>query len=353
MLNTLERQADAPVRQAGSVAPVVAVVGATGAVGVELLRCLEARNFPVRSLKLLASERSAGKTMEFRGETLTVEALTEASFEGVNIALFSAGSGISKKFAPVAVAAGAVVVDNSSAFRMDPAVPLVVPEVNAAALSGHSGIIANPNCVAAIAVVALAPLHRAHPIRRLTAATYQAASGAGAAAMAELEESTAAYLRGEAYEPKVLPFPYAFNLFSHNAAMDPVTGYNGEEQKVVAETRRILGAAELPIGITCIRVPVLRAHAMALTVEFDEVVAPEEARALLEAAPGLRLVDDRAANHFPMPSEASGQDDVLVGRIRTDLGDPSGRSLALFVAGDQLLKGAALNAVQIAERLLG
>jgi aspartate-semialdehyde dehydrogenase len=332
--------------------PVVAIVGATGAVGVELLHCLEARGFPLSRLKLLASPRSAGKTLPFRGQGLVIEALDEGSFEGVDIALFSAGSGISKRYAAAAVKAGAVVVDNSSAFRMDPDVPLVVPEVNAAALAGHRGVIANPNCVAAIATVALAPLHRAHPIRRLTAATYQAASGAGAAAMEELRESTAAYLRGESYEQKVLPHPYAFNLFSHNADMDVETGYNGEETKVVAETRRILDAQALPIGITCIRVPVLRAHAMALTVEFDEVVTPEAARALLAQAPGLRLVDDRDKNHFPMPSEASGADDVLVGRIRTDIGDPSGRSLALFVAGDQLLKGAALNAVQIAELLL-
>ncbi|MBX6376216.1 MAG: aspartate-semialdehyde dehydrogenase [Acetobacteraceae bacterium] len=333
-------------------APVVAIVGATGAVGVELLRCLEAREFPLRGLRLLASARSVGRTLPFKGEAIAVEELTEASFEGVDLALFSAGSGISKRYAAAAVRAGAVVVDNSSAFRMDPDVPLVVPEVNGAALASHRGIIANPNCVAAIATVALAPLHRAHPIRRLTAATYQAASGAGAAAMEELRESTAAYLRGEAYTPKVLPHPYAFNLFSHNADVDPDNGYNGEELKVVAETRRILGADDLPIGITCIRVPVLRAHAIALNVEFNEVVTPEEARAILAAAPGLRLVDDRAANHFPMPSEASGQDDVLVGRIRRDLGDPSGRSLALFVVGDQLLKGAALNAVQIAESLL-
>jgi aspartate-semialdehyde dehydrogenase len=250
------------------------------------------------------------------------------------------------------VKAGAVVVDNSSAFRMDAEVPLVVPEVNGAALAGHRGIVANPNCVAAIATVALAPLHRAHPIRRLQVATYQAASGAGAAAMEELRLSTAAALRGEDYAPQVLPHPYAFNLFSHNAEMDEASGYNGEETKVVAETRRILDLPGLPVGITCIRVPVLRAHAMAITVEFDTVVEVAEARRLLAAAPGVRLVDDRAANHFPMPSEASGQDDVLVGRLRTDLGDPSGRSLALFVAGDQLLKGAALNAVQIAELLL-
>jgi len=349
---TLEDPADAQFRQVEAKAPVVAIVGATGAVGVELLRCLESRGFPLGGLKLLASPRSAGKTLDFKGEPVTIEALTEESFAGVDIALFSAGSGISKRYAAAAVKAGAVVVDNSSAFRMDADVPLVVPEVNAASLAGHRGVIANPNCVAAIATVALAPLHRAYPIRRLTAATYQAASGAGAAAMEELRESTAAYLRGESFEPKVLPHPYAFNLFSHNADMDEETGYNGEETKVVAETRRILGTPELPIGITCIRVPVLRAHAMALTVEFDEVVTVEEARTILGNAPGLRLVDNRAANYFPMPSDASGQDDVLVGRIRQDIGDPSGKSLALFVAGDQLLKGAALNAVQIAELLL-
>jgi aspartate-semialdehyde dehydrogenase len=352
MLTTLQEPAEAPLSWVAPDTPVVAIVGATGAVGVELLHCLETRGFPLRGLKLLASPRSVGRTLTFRGRDIPVEVLDETSFEGVDIALFSAGSGISKRYAAAAVRAGAVVVDNSSAFRMDPNVPLVVPEVNAASIARHHGIIANPNCVAAIATVVLAPLHRAHPIRRITAATYQAASGAGAAAMEELRESTAAYLRGEAYAPRVLPHPYAFNLFSHNADMDPETGYNGEETKVVAETRRILGIPELLIGITCIRVPVLRAHAMALTIEFDDVVSPAEARALLAAAPGLRLVDDRVANHFPMPSEASGQDDVLVGRIRTDIGDPSGRSLALFVAGDQLLKGAALNAVQIAEALL-
>ncbi|MDQ0473407.1 aspartate-semialdehyde dehydrogenase [Labrys wisconsinensis] len=338
-------------RPAGAASPVVAIVGATGAVGVELLKCLEARGFPLGALRLLASARSAGRTLPFRGRDIVIEELTEASFAGVDLALFSAGSGISKRYAPIAVAAGAVVVDNSSAFRMDPAVPLVVPEVNGAALAQHRGILANPNCVAAIATVALAPLHRAHPIRRLSLATYQAASGAGAAAMEELRASTAAYLRGEPYAPTVLPHPYAFNLFSHNADIDPASGYNGEELKVVAETRRILDAPGLPIGITCVRVPVLRAHAMAINIEFDAVVTPEEARERLAAAPGLRLVDDRSANHFPMPSEASGRDEVLVGRIRTDIGDPSGRTLALFVVGDQLLKGAALNAVQIAEAL--
>ena len=353
MLDNLEAPAAEPLRRVVATTPNVAIVGATGAVGIELLRCLEARNFPVAQLRLLASARSAGRTLAFRGEAIPVETLTDESFADIDIALFSAGSGVSKRYARAAVQAGAVVVDNSSAFRMDADVPLVVPEVNGATLFQHGGIIANPNCVAAIATVALAPLHRAHPIRRLTVATYQAASGAGAAAMEELRQSTAAYLRGESFTPQVLAHPYAFNLFSHDAAIDPESGHNGEELKVVAETRRILDAPALPIGITCIRVPVLRAHAMALTVEFDAVVTPGSARELLAAAPGLRLVDDVAANHFPMPSEASGVDEVLVGRVRRDLGDPSGRTLAMFVAGDQLLKGAALNAVQIAERLLG
>lgn len=352
MLTDLENLGSGQSAALSTATPVVAIVGATGAVGVELLNCLSARNFPLGGLKLLASARSAGKTLPFNGAELVIEELTEESFDGIDIALFSAGSGISKRFAPIAVKAGAVVIDNSSAFRMEASVPLVVPEVNGEALRRQRGIVANPNCVAAIATVALAPLHRAHPIRRLNISTYQAASGAGAAAMEELRLSTAAYLAGEAFEPKVLPHPYAFNLFSHNADMDPDSGYNGEELKVVAETRRILDVPALPIGITCIRVPVLRAHAMAISIEFDQPVSPQEARSLLEAAPGLRLVDDRAANHFPMPSEASGADDVLVGRIRTDIGDPSGRTLAIFVAGDQLLKGAALNAVQIAERLL-
>ena len=341
------------LEQPGSVAaPLVAIVGATGAVGVELLACLEARGFPVRGVRLLASARSAGRVMAFRGEDLTVEELGEDSFEEVDIALFSAGSGISKRWAQVAVAAGAVVVDNSSAFRMEADVPLVVPEVNGAALAGHSGIVANPNCVAAILTVAVAPLHAVSTVRRMAVATYQAASGAGAAAMEELRQSTAAALRGEAFVPVVLPHPYAFNLFSHNADVDPESGYNGEELKVVAETRRIMALPDLPIGITCIRVPVLRAHGMAVSLTFDAPFDVERARAVLAAAPGVRVVDDRAGNHFPMPSEASGQDDVLVGRVRTDLGDPSGCTLAMFVVGDQLLKGAALNAVQIAEALM-
>ena len=332
--------------------PNVAIVGATGAVGVELLATLAARGFPAASLRLLASERSAGQRMPFAGRELTVEALGPDSFAGVDLALFSAGASVSRRFAPEAVAAGAIVVDNSSAFRMAPDVPLVVPEVNAGAIADHTGIVANPNCVAIIMTVALAPLHRAQPILRIQAATYQAASGAGAAAMAELRDATEAALEGRAYEPRVMRHPYAFNLFSHDAAVDTETLHNGEELKVMAETRRIL-AAQMPIGVTCIRVPVLRAHAIALCVAFAEPMPPERARALLGAAEGVRVVYDAAANHFPMPNEAQGQGLVLAGRIRQDFSDPSGRTVSLFVAGDQLLKGAALNAVQIAERLLG
>ena len=328
----------------------VAIVGATGAVGAELIGCLERRNFPVASLRLLASPRSAGRTLMFKGAPVTVEALTAEAFDGVDIALFSAGASISREFAPIAAARGCVVVDNSSAFRMAPDIPLVVPEVNAAALAGRPAIVANPNCVAAIAVMALAPLHAHNPIVRVIGSTYQSASGAGAAAMEELELSTAAYLAGEAFEPKVLPHPYAFNVFSHNTAIDPATGYNGEESKVMAEIRKILGAPDLRVSFTCVRVPVLRAHSMALTVEFEGHMSVSVAESLLAQAPGVRIVNDSENNHFPMPVEASGQDDVLVGRLRVDASDPSGRTLTLFLAGDQLLKGAALNAVQIAEQ---
>ncbi|MBS0488793.1 aspartate-semialdehyde dehydrogenase [Phenylobacterium sp. NIBR 498073] len=327
----------------------VAIVGATGAVGVELMECLERRNFPVRSLKLLASPRSAGRTYSFQGRQVAVEALTAESFTGVDIALFSAGASISREFAPIAAAKGCVVVDNSSAFRMQPEIPLVVPEVNGALLGEQPRIVANPNCVAAIAVMALAPLNANNKVQRVIGATYQSASGAGAAAMAELEQSTAAYLAGEAFEPKVLPHPYAFNLFSHNAGIDAETGYNGEELKAMEEIRKIMSAPDLRLSFTCVRVPVLRAHSMSLTVEFENPITPQEAEEWLAAAPGVKLVNDALRNHFPMPNEASGGDDVLVGRIRADLSDPTGRTLSIFVVGDQLLKGAALNAVQIAE----
>ncbi len=335
-----------------SSAPVVAIVGATGAVGVELIGCLAARRFPLAELRLYASARSAGKTLPFRGESLAVRELADDSFRGVDIALFSAGSGISKRFAPLAAGDGAVVVDNSSAFRMDPAVPLVVPEINPEALRSHKGIIANPNCSTIISITPLWPIHRVNRIRRMIVATYQAASGAGAAAMRELRESTRAYLEGRTYENTVLPHPYAFNLFSHNSRIDPATGYNEEETKVIRETRKIFGDDAIRISATCVRVPVLRAHSVAIDFECERPITPAEVRGIVATAPGMRLVDDAERNYFPMPKDASGADPILVGRIRQDASDPSGRSIALFVAGDQLLKGAALNAVQIAEALL-
>jgi len=330
----------------------VAIAGATGAVGVEFLRLLEERHFPISKLLLLASARSACKTMRFDGRDVLVEELTENSFASVDIAFFSAGGPISKKYAPIAARAGAVVVDNSSAFRMDPKVPLVIPEINPDAIAGHDGIIANPNCSTIIAIVPLWPIHKKNRIKRLIAATYQAASGAGAAAMEELRESTRAHLEDREYANTVLPHPYAFNLFSHNSKIDPVTGYNEEETKMVQETKKIFGDAEIRISATCVRVPVLRAHSEALTIECERPITPAEVREILAAAPGVKLIDDPVKNYFPMPKDASGQGDVLVGRIRQDTSDPSGKSIAMFVAGDQLLKGAALNAVQIAEVLV-
>ena len=335
-----------------SAAPVVAIAGATGAVGIELLGCLERRNFPLSELRLFASARSAGKTLPFRGKSVPVQELTEQGLEGVNIGLFSAGSSTSRKFAPIAVSKGAVVVDNSSAFRMDNDVPLVVPEINPGAIREHHGVIANPNCAAFISITPLWPIHRANRIRRLIISTYQAASGAGAAAMAELSESTRAYLEGREYRNTVLPHPYAFNLFSHNTKVDPVTGYNEEETKVIQESRKIFGDSEMRISATCVRVPVLRAHCVSLTFECERPINPAFVRATLASAPGVKIVDDVEKNYFPMPKDASGQDPILVGRIRQDVSDPSGHSIAMFVAGDQLLKGAALNAVQIAEQLL-
>jgi aspartate-semialdehyde dehydrogenase len=332
--------------------PVVAIVGATGAVGVELLACLAQRKFPLKELKLLASARSAGKAMKFRGADLRVQELTESSFAGVDIGLFSAGGGTSKKFAPVAVTAGTVVVDNSSAFRMDPAVPLVVPEINREAIFTHKGIIANPNCSAIISITPLWPVHRKNRIKRMIISTYQAASGAGAAAMEELRESTRAYLEGRKFEHKVLPHPYAFNAFSHNTKIDPDTGHNEEETKVINESRKIFGDPSIAIGITCVRIPELRAHCVSVTFECEKPIAPEEVRAIIAEAPGCKVVDDWERNYFPMPVDASGKDEILVGRIRRDLSDSTGRSISIFTAGDQLLKGAALNAVQIAEALL-
>jgi aspartate-semialdehyde dehydrogenase len=331
--------------------PVVAVVGATGAVGVEFMHLLEQRNFPMAELRLLASARSAGKTLRFKSQDIPVHELTENSFKGVDIALFSAGGSISKKYGPIAAQAGAVVVDNSSAFRMDPTVPLVIPEINPEAIARHIGIIANPNCSTIIAIVPLWPIHKKNRIHRLIAATYQAASGAGAAAMQELIDSTHAYLHHQPFEPKIIPHPYAFNLFSHTSKVDPVTGYNEEEIKMVNETRKIFGDSTIRISATCVRVPVLRAHSEALNFECERPITPAEVRDILATAPGVKIVENIEKNYFPMPKDASGQGDILVGRIRQDTSDPTGKSIAMFVAGDQLLKGAALNAVQIAELL--
>ncbi len=327
----------------------VAVLGASGAVGREFPALLEARGFPVASLKLLASQRSAGATVSFRGEPIAVEAVGERSFEGIDLALFSAGAARSRTFAPVALAAGAWVVDNSSAFRMDPDVPLIVPEINASDWRPDQRLVAVPNCSAIILLMAVAPLRALGTLRRLVVSTYQCASGAGAAAMRELEDQTRAVLSGQPAVPRVLPHVYAFNLFSHNTAIG-ADGRNEEEVKVAEESRKILGMPDLGINVTCVRVPVLRAHSESVTIEFEGPCPSEEAvREVLERAPGVRVVDDRAANHFPMPIEAGGQDDVLVGRIRRDPSHPS--AISLFVSGDQLLKGAALNAVQIAEMI--
>jgi aspartate-semialdehyde dehydrogenase len=326
----------------------IAVVGATGAVGIEIQRVLERRNFPVGKLKLLASERSVGKTLDFKGKPVKVELLEGDAFKGIDIAFFSAGATRSREFVPAAKAAGAIAVDNSSAFRMDPNTPLVVPEVNARDLKRHNGVIANPNCTAAILATAVWPIHRAVGIRKIVVATYQSASGAGAAAMRELEEQVHQYAKGSEITHKVFPHQIAFNLFSHNTKVAE-NGYNEEENKVIEEMRKMFHAPDLPILPTCIRVPVLRAHSEAVALELEAPMSPEEAREILRRSPGIKIVDDPAANHFPMPLEASGDLDVHVGRIRRDLTNPNG--LALFVAGDQLLKGAAWNAVQIAEEL--
>lgn len=329
----------------------VAVVGATGAVGNEFLRLFEERNFPIASLKLLASERSVGKTAIYKGETITIEEAKPESFAGVDFAFFSAGASRSKALAPAAVEAGAIVIDNSSAYRMDPDVPLAVPEVNPQTITLNSRIFAVPNCTAIILLVAVNPLRELGKIERLVVSTYQSASGGGAKVMDELLAETADAVRGEQSDrTKVLPHPYAFNLFSHNTPINE-HGYNDEEWKVIQESRKILGMPDLRINVTCVRVPVVRAHSESITIEFEgEAPSEERVREVLSRAPGVRVVDDRETNTFPMPITASGQGDVLVGRIRKDLSHPS--AISMFVAGDQLLKGAALNAIQIAEYLI-
>lgn len=328
----------------------VAIVGATGAVGQEFLGLFERRAFPVGELRLLASERSVGKTLKFQGREIVVAEAKPSSFTGIDVAFFSAGASRSRALVPEALRAGAIAIDNSSAFRMDPAVPLIVPEVNAHTILPTHRLFPVGNCTAIILTMAIAPLRSLGRIERLIVSTYQSASGGGASVMRELEEQTREVLSRGEVRPSALPHPYAFNLFSHNTPI-VADGLNEEEAKVVAETRKMLGLPNLRVNVTCVRVPVLRAHSESVTVEFAGTAPSEDAvRDTLESAPGVRVVDDRAANRFPMPSEASGGDDVLVGRIRRDLSHQS--AISLFVVGDQLLKGAALNAVQIAETLI-
>lgn len=332
--------------------PRLAIAGVTGAVGQEFLAILQQRDFPFAELKLLASARSAGKQITFKGKTYTVEELTEDSFADVDLALFSAGGSISKKFAPIAAAAGCVVVDNSSAFRMDPKTPLVVPEVNPDDIDWHQGIIANPNCSTIIMNVPVWPLHQAFGVKRVVVSTYQAASGAGAAAMAELEQQARDWANGDPLTQAVFGRQYIWNLFSHNSKIDPATGYNEEETKMVKETRKIFHDDAIRVTATCVRVPVLRAHCESINLTFNKPVTEQQARDIIAAAPGVRIVDDRELNRHPEPLDASGKDDVLVGRIRADLSQEPGYGLDIFIAGDQIRKGAALNAVQIAELLL-
>jgi aspartate-semialdehyde dehydrogenase len=326
--------------------PNVAVLGVTGAVGQEFLTLLEERKFPVKGIKFLASARSAGKKVRFRGEDHVIEEATPEAFYGTDLVLSSAGSQVSRQLAGDIVKTGALMVDNTSAFRMEPDVPLVVPEINPKDIKKHKGIIANPNCSTIIMLVPLWPLHRAGKIKRIVSATYQAASGAGALAMRELEDQSREILAGKSPTKKVFPHQIAFNLFSHNSAIKE-DGYCEEEIKMMKETKKIFHDAKIGVVATTVRVPVFRAHSEALFIELEKKISVEKARKILAKAPGVRLVDDCRKNYFPMPIEASHRDEILVGRIREDKTVRNG--LALFVSGDQLRKGAALNAVQIAE----
>jgi aspartate-semialdehyde dehydrogenase len=330
----------------------VAIAGVTGAVGQEFISILAERDFPIDNLTVLASSRSVGKKVQFKGAEYIVSELTEKSFANVDIALFSAGGSRSKQFAAAAVQAGAVVVDNSSAFRMDPDVPLVIPEINPEAIAQRKkGIVANPNCSTIIGIVPVWPLHKANPVKRMIVSTYQAASGAGQAAMLEMRQQAEEILAGKPPTCNTLRYQLAFNLYNHDSALGE-NGYNEEEMKMVKETRKIFNCPDIAITCTCIRVPVMRAHCESINLEFAAPITPDEVRELLSTAPGVELMDDRKNNRFPMPIDASGKDDCLVGRIRQDESIPDHRGINIWVAGDQLRKGAALNAVQIAEKLL-
>ena len=327
----------------------VAVLGATGAVGQEMINILQERNFPVGKLIPLASARSAGKTIRFKGEDVTIQLACDEAFEGVDIVLGAAENDIAKKFAPAIVKAGAVFVDNSSAFRMDPEVPLIVPEVNAEDAKNHKGIISNPNCSTIITVTAVNALNSLSPIRTMTASTYQAVSGAGAEGPVELMAEVEALRKGEIYEPKVFPYQIAYNLIPQIGG-EAFEGYTSEEMKMQNEGRKIMHLPELNVSCTCIRVPVVRSHSISVTCTFDKPVTVEDARKVIAAAPGCKLVDDLGAKQYPMPLETSGQDIVFVGRIRPDLTNVNG--LCLWCCGDQVRKGAATNAIQIAELLI-
>jgi len=336
-----------------SAEPTVAVVGATGAVGEELLALLAERRFPVRNLRLFASARSAGRTLHALGRDVTVEPLVPGCFAGTDIAFFSASGGVSKEWAPQAVAAGAWAIDKSSAFRMDRRYPLAIPEVNGEVLDALQAptIVAVPNCTTIIALMAVTPLHREVGVARMVVSTYQSASGAGAAAMAELERQAHDWSAGRPLDTAIFGRQYLFNLFSHNSAIGE-DGQNEEERKLVDETRKIWGDPDVLVSATCVRVPVLRAHSESINLTFRTPISEPRAREVLAAAPGIRIVDDRAANRFPEPLAATGRDEVLVGRIRADHSQPNGFGLNLFISGDQVRKGAALNGIQIAERLL-
>jgi aspartate-semialdehyde dehydrogenase len=329
--------------------PHVAVVGATGAVGIEMLKTLEKRNFPVGKLTLLASARSVGKKLKFRGEDITVQELNKDAFKGIDIALFSAGGSISKEFAPIAAESGCVVVDNSSAFRMDNKVPLVIPEINAADIKWHKGIIANPNCTTAVTLMALYPLHQAFNVKRIFASSYQAVSGTGAKAIEELRRQVDEIVKGKPATKEVYPHQIAFNVLPHVDSFLS-DGYTKEEMKMQNEGRKIMHHPTFRASVTCVLVPVYRAHSVAVSAEFEKAVTVESAREVLRKAPGLQLIDNPAKNEYPLPLFMAEQYDCAVGRIRRDCAMDNG--LAFWVSGDQLLKGAALNAVQIAEELL-
>ena len=327
----------------------VAVLGASGAVGQELLQLLAERDFPVAELSLLASARSAGSTQQWNGQTLTVAEVNQESFRGIDLVLASAGGSVSRRWREAITGSGAVMVDNSSAFRMEEGVPLVVPEVNPDAAFSNRGVIANPNCTTILLTLALAPLAAKRTIRRVVVSTYQSASGAGARAMEELKQLSKVVLDGGTPVSEVLPHPLAFNLFLHDSPLQE-NSYCEEEMKMVNETRKIMGLKDLPFTATCVRVPVLRAHSEAVNIAFDQPFPVEEARSLLKQAPGVELIEDVASNRFPMPTDVTGRDPVAIGRIRQDISDPN--SLELWLCGDQIRKGAALNAVQIAELLI-